>query len=332
MNIVKFLRHVFVAHEHNEYKPHLFRKTGVITFGIISIFLLGFSAGSSAVLHKTVLGASVAASVLIDLANESRLAYNEVPLVRNERLETAARMKGEDMAAKGYFAHNSPEGVTPWHWFKEAGYSFVYAGENLAINFTESRDIQKAWLESPLHRANLLDVHFREIGIATIDGVYENNKTIYVVQMFGTPALSDGAEVESSSLVRTATTTSGTLSKLASSTEAAVKGDVASSSQPLQEVYSSQDLVVAQHTDKEEGALYTNTTPYTKYAAWYERVIFGGTRYVDIAYHALMLLVAGSLLTMLISEYRKKHFKHIVYGICMIVALALLIVINTMFL
>ena len=100
------------------------------------------------------------ASVLVDLANESRLAYNEVPLVPNEKLTHAAQLKGEDMAANNYFAHNSPEGVTPWYWFKQAGYSFLYAGENLAVDFTESRDVENAWLNSPLHRANILNVNF----------------------------------------------------------------------------------------------------------------------------------------------------------------------------
>lgn len=92
------------------------------------------------------------------------------------------------MASKEYFSHNSPEGVTPWHWFKEAGYNFLYAGENLAINFTDSTDVEKAWLESPTHRANIMNVEFREIGMATVKGVYKNYPTIYIVQMFGTPA------------------------------------------------------------------------------------------------------------------------------------------------
>jgi uncharacterized protein YkwD len=45
-------------------------------------------------------------------------------------------MKANDMATLSYFAHTSPSGLTPWHWFAKANYVFSYAGENLAIDFS----------------------------------------------------------------------------------------------------------------------------------------------------------------------------------------------------
>ena len=60
-----------------------------------------------------------------------------------------------DMAEKSYFAHTSPEGLTPWYWITLAGYRFSLAGENLAIDFTESEDVENAWMNSPAHRASI---------------------------------------------------------------------------------------------------------------------------------------------------------------------------------
>ncbi len=100
-------------------------------------------------------------------------------------------MKADDMATKGYFAHTSPEGLTPWYWFAQVGYNYTYAGENLAINFNESKDVDTAWLASPTHRANILNSHYTEIGIATAQGMYKGVQATFVVQMFGTPVVFD---------------------------------------------------------------------------------------------------------------------------------------------
>jgi hypothetical protein len=96
-------------------------------------------------------------------------------------------MKANDMAAKSYFAHTSPEGIDPWYWFNQAGYKFSYAGENLAIDFSDSDAVNSAWMNSPTHRANLLDQHYTEIGIATAQGLYQGHVTTFVVEEFGKP-------------------------------------------------------------------------------------------------------------------------------------------------
>ncbi|MEY4747155.1 MAG: hypothetical protein RLZZ416_204 [Candidatus Parcubacteria bacterium] len=141
--------------------------------------------------------ASVVAAVLVDLANDDRMQENLDALTINPRLVAAAQAKADDMAAKSYFAHTSPEGVDPWHWFKEAGYSFEYAGENLAVDFSDSSDVNGAWMNSQTHRANILGQHFTEIGIATAEGTYEGHPTTFVVQEFGKPSRAAQAPVES---------------------------------------------------------------------------------------------------------------------------------------
>jgi hypothetical protein len=81
-----------------------------------------------------------------------------------------------------------PDGVSPWHWFSEAGYTFAHAGENLAVHFTDSREVVEAWMKSPTHRANIVNGNYQEIGVGTARGRFEGYDTVFVVQLFGTPA------------------------------------------------------------------------------------------------------------------------------------------------
>ncbi|MEK7062859.1 MAG: CAP domain-containing protein, partial [Patescibacteria group bacterium] len=137
--------------------------------------------------------ASVLPAVLVDLANKDRSEQKLAYLKINPKLEAAARLKAKDMAEKGYFAHYSPEGVSPWHWIKESDYNFIYAGENLAVNFDDSGAVNTAWMASPGHRANILNDKFTEIGIASQKGYYNGRETTFVVQMFGAPAKTEVA-------------------------------------------------------------------------------------------------------------------------------------------
>ncbi|HWO07089.1 MAG TPA: CAP domain-containing protein [Candidatus Paceibacterota bacterium] len=132
--------------------------------------------------------AAVIAAVLTELANEDRQQEGLRALQTNPKLVAAAQRKADDMAAKGYFAHETPEGHNSWHWFREVGYDYAYAGENLAVNFSESADVEKAWMASPTHRENILNARYTEIGIATAVGTYKGKPAIFAVQMFGHPS------------------------------------------------------------------------------------------------------------------------------------------------
>ena len=134
---------------------------------------------------------TVLPAVVVDLTNDEREDNAAPPLRRNTTLDEAARMKAEHMAKHEYFAHHSPDGVSPWYWFNEAGYTYAHAGENLAIHFTDSSEVVDAWMDSPSHRKNIVDGKFTEIGVGTAKGEYEGYDTVYVVQLFGTPAVSN---------------------------------------------------------------------------------------------------------------------------------------------
>lgn len=171
------------------YAPNVWQKRALV--GMLGMVLLTFAVGNLwALLWQTSdwLTATVLPAVVVDLTNNERLAVNARPLERNALLDEAARQKAEHMATVGYFAHYSPDGVSPWHWFRQVEYQFAHAGENLAVHFTDSRAVVQAWMNSPSHRENIENNIFTEIGVGTARGTYNGHDTIFVVQMFGTPA------------------------------------------------------------------------------------------------------------------------------------------------
>lgn len=229
MNFWKEIHDSFIPHSDNEYKPHFFRMKAVLAVGaLIAIVGLGTMLLQRAILENTDYLAAVISSAVVELTNIDRAQNELLSLKVNPVLERAAQLKAEDMASKGYFAHNSPEGLTPWHWFKTAGYNFVYAGENLAVRFYDSVDVVKAWMDSPGHRANILNSHFTEIGIGVAEGTFEGRPTVFVVQMFGSPASTFSKFPTSVTKADTIPKPTPTLPKTASSTlpsaPVAVKG------------------------------------------------------------------------------------------------------------
>lgn len=184
------LKDHFVPHQGNAYSPHVLQKAAMFAMGWLVV--LSFALANAQALFWVTsdwMVSTILPAVIINDTNEERQAGSIVTLHRNAVLDRAAQMKAEDMAEKGYFAHFSPEGVSPWHWFEEADYGFVHAGENLAIHFTDSGEVVDAWMDSPTHRANILNKDFREIGIGVAEGRFEGYQTLYVVQLFGTQAV-----------------------------------------------------------------------------------------------------------------------------------------------
>jgi len=180
-------KNYFIPHEGNDHKPHALRVKSVIILLVIALFTeLTFMAHVS-VMTRTGYLAEIISSVLVEQTNEERVTLGIQELSVNPILEQAARLKANDMALKSYFAHTSPEGVSPWAWLEAVGYTFTTAGENLAVNFVDSEDVTEAWMNSPGHRANIVHSDFTEIGIATAKGKYKGDDAIFIVQFFGKP-------------------------------------------------------------------------------------------------------------------------------------------------
>lgn len=163
-----------------------FLTTKLLLYYAVLLFLLKMAlVPFYLILQETDFFADVTKSVLIATTNKERGSVALSRLEENPLLNEAAYLKAKDMLEKGYFDHNSPEGATPWYWFKEAGYSYERAGENLAIGFVDSEEVIRAWLDSPSHKQNLLNPEYRDIGIAVLTGDFRGQETTVVVQLLG---------------------------------------------------------------------------------------------------------------------------------------------------
>lgn len=111
-----------------------------------------------------------------------------IPLIENSLLTAAAKAKAEDMFKNQYFEHISPSGVDPGALVKNHGYDYIVTGENLILgNFEDEKELVQLWMDSPGHRANILNERFTEIGVAVVKGTYKGEIVWIGVQEFGLP-------------------------------------------------------------------------------------------------------------------------------------------------
>lgn len=183
------LHNWFLPHKETHKKAHLISWEGLLIY-ILLFILLQVSFSILSYTKPGVLGisGSIDQKRLIELTNAERQKAGLEALSENDALDKAAVLKGENMFAENYWAHFAPSGKTPWDFILGAGYKFSFAGENLAKNFTNADDVVKAWMASPTHRDNLLNPKYHDIGIAVEEGVLNGQKTILVVQEFGSTA------------------------------------------------------------------------------------------------------------------------------------------------
>lgn len=182
-----FLRHLFVPHHTNNQRARLLHPTGVsFLIGIYVFFQLAL--GWASYSYPQILGYAsvIKTEEIINLTNKMRQENGLAPVQLDSKLTAAAAQKASDMFARDYWAHVSPVGTQPWYFITEAGYSYRYAGENLARDFSDSDSIVKAWIASPTHRENLLNPRYQDVGLAIVDGNLGGRETTLVVQMFGT--------------------------------------------------------------------------------------------------------------------------------------------------
>lgn len=150
--------------------------------------LLGGMLFVAAVFGTPLQAQAIGASELISLTNIERSKNGLPSLVYNGRLASSAYAKAQDMLAKGYWAHTSPDGLSPWTFVSAAGYAYVTVGENLARDFSTDGGIMAGWMGSAGHRANILNPGYRDIGIAVVSGSLNGTQTTLVVAHYGATA------------------------------------------------------------------------------------------------------------------------------------------------
>lgn len=111
---------------------------------------------------------------IVNLVNQERTANGVDPVKVNPELQSAAVAKSQDMIYRSYFDHYA-FGQTPWMFILKAGYNYSVAGENLAKGFSSSEGVVNAWMDSPEHRANILNPEYQEIGVGVVKGTFTEN-------------------------------------------------------------------------------------------------------------------------------------------------------------
>ncbi|MEV7081296.1 CAP domain-containing protein [Streptomyces sp. NPDC093516] len=109
-------------------------------------------------------GESAAAAQVLSLVNQERAKVGCSPVAANSALTDLAQSYSEDMAARGFFDHTDPDGRTPWDRAEKAGISNL-GGENIARGQADAAAVMDAWMNSPGHRANILNCDFKTLGV-----------------------------------------------------------------------------------------------------------------------------------------------------------------------
>lgn len=133
---------------------------------------------------------NVSISGLLSATNSQRNANGAAALALHSKLNAAAQAKANDMTARDYWAHVTPDGKQPWWFITNAGYKYLAAGENLAYGFMTSGDTISGWMNSTLgHRENMLNTTFTEVGfgIANSANYVGKGPQTVVVAMYAKP-------------------------------------------------------------------------------------------------------------------------------------------------
>lgn len=183
--MLKVLIQLFVPHSHNNHKAKILWTHSLLV--LVGLFIMGRSIVDITIgLRPGVLGyaSQIDVSKLVEFTNTNRAKAGAGKVTLNAQLSAAAAAKVEDMFKENYWAHVSPKGTQPWYFITSAGYKYQHAGENLARDFSNSKDVVNAWMASPSHKKNLLDSRYKDMGIAVKDGYINGVETTIVVQLF----------------------------------------------------------------------------------------------------------------------------------------------------
>lgn len=116
---------------------------------------------------------------VVQLVNNERTSRGLSPLASNWELARVARIKSEDMYRNNYFGHESPVYGSPFDMLRNFGIRFTAAAENIAYGQTTAQSVMNSWMNSPGHRANILNSQFNQIGVG-----YFNAGIPYWTQLF----------------------------------------------------------------------------------------------------------------------------------------------------
>lgn len=311
------MKKYLIPNKKNDFKPHLLRSSGISLLVVLALGLFAIGIFKNFLFTQTDFLSSVLPPVLVDLANADRTTNAEASLTVNPLLVEVAQEKANDMASKGYFAHDTPDGKSPWYWFSKVGYSYSSAGENLAINFTDSGDVNTAWMNSPEHRANILNGKFTEIGVATAQGMYQGRPTVFVVQEFGKPYIVKNG----SALVKATPKKTSSLAKNATST--ATTTIVATASTTV--LGASETFISVNNPDASPSADVSAAVTNDKQASTMDTLATEPHKVISLGYLILAGIVILALALMIGIELKRQHPKNVFAGLVVLVLIVALL-------
>jgi len=109
---------------------------------------------------------------VVDLTNQERAKAGLKALQIDAKLTQSAQAKSQDMKDKNYFSHTSPTYGSPFDQMKSFGVTYRSAAENIAMGQRSAAEVVKAWMESPGHRANIMNPSYTHIGVGLSDSGY----------------------------------------------------------------------------------------------------------------------------------------------------------------
>lgn len=264
------LKNFFIPNSSNGYKPYLLRNGALFFYTLILLFVNTFSGVFGL---SQVDASSITSSNIVSLTNVEREKQGMGRLTTNAKLSAAALAKANNMLEEQYWDHFGPNGETPWQFIKGSGYTYKYAGENLAKGFKTAEGVVQAWMASPTHRENLLSGNYLEIGVAAVSGELLGENVILVVQMFGnqtgnttpTPDLpAPGANPNQGGQTKSISITAPKDGEITNDVRLKIKGSVSNVDTPYTVVISDKESVIG------ESESSGSTWEYTRGPDWVE--------------------------------------------------------------
>jgi len=176
---------LFIPQAGNAHQPRALRPKSIVYFAAV---MVGLKIIVSLIL---LLSYPEPARVQEDMRNSLSVLINNarkesgVSLLRiNDELMRAAQAKADDMLARGYFDHYTPDGLPPSSFINTKAYTNRLLGENLAIDFATPVSAHRALLNSPSHRANMLYPKFEDMGVGVASGQFQGRETNIAVELF----------------------------------------------------------------------------------------------------------------------------------------------------
>lgn len=186
MHLFRVLHHWLVPHHTNNHRAKALHHDALLAYVLLlAVFNLGIRYFHGTMPDVLGYATDIRVEQLLASTNAKRSEAGLEPVSLNGALSQAAAAKAADMFANNYWAHNSPQGKTPWDFIIGSGYRYTLAGENLAKNFQTSSGVVDAWMASPTHKANIVKSGYKDVGFAIVNGVLNGEETTLVVQMFG---------------------------------------------------------------------------------------------------------------------------------------------------